>query len=137
MEKHFSKIGGFGRWDVTTSLVAKNYAFWCRRSPFWTHGDPFREHFQFLLIFVEKCTVDVIIRTKNVFRNFVFHFGSLVLTYLPTFFVISSQPDLSFFCVDVFFVKKGVRCLLEPQNKLRHDKSVPIYKFSLKNVPKL
>ena len=33
--------------EVTTSLVAKNCAFWCGRNPFWTRGDPFREHVHF------------------------------------------------------------------------------------------
>ena len=57
MGKNFSKVGVLTGTDVTTSLVAKNYAFWCRRSQFWTHGDPFREHFHvFVLFVVEKCT---------------------------------------------------------------------------------
>ena len=30
------------------SLVAKKYAFWYGRRPFWTHSGPFREHFNFL-----------------------------------------------------------------------------------------
>ena len=43
---------GLTETDVTTSLVAKNYASWCRRRPFWTHGDPVRDHF--VLIFFER-----------------------------------------------------------------------------------
>jgi len=57
---NFSKIGVLTVTDVATSLVAKNYAFWCRRSPFWVHGDPFREHANLLcVLFIEKCTIDV------------------------------------------------------------------------------
>ena len=41
------------------SLGAKNCAFWCRRSPFWTRGDQFCEHFHFLMFFVEKCTLRI------------------------------------------------------------------------------
>ena len=46
-----SKIGVLAGMDVTTSLVAKKHAFWHRRSPFWTHGDPFREHFHLFIFF--------------------------------------------------------------------------------------
>ena len=38
--------------DITTSLVAKKYAFWYARSQFWTHGGPFREHFHFIYFFI-------------------------------------------------------------------------------------
>ena len=55
-KNNFSNIGVSTGTDVTTSLVAKNYAFWCKRNPFLTHGDPFREHVQFVLFFVHLLT---------------------------------------------------------------------------------
>ena len=61
---NFSKIGVLTETDVTMSLVAKNYSFWCRRSLFWTHDDPFREHFHFLMIFLKNVRLTSIIKEK-------------------------------------------------------------------------
>ena len=90
-------------------LVAKNRAFWFRRSPFWTHGDPFREHFYFFVF--EKCTVDVNNsgEEKFVFRKFVFDFGSLYLRVgrAQCFYVVVSAIFVSAICAHAIFVTLG------------------------------
>ena len=47
------------------SSGAKKYAFWYGRSQFWTHGDPFREHFRILMFFVENVRFTQIMMKKS------------------------------------------------------------------------
>ena len=45
--------------DVTMSFVAKNYAFWYRRTWFSSHGDPFREDFCVFVNFLKNKKIKI------------------------------------------------------------------------------